>query len=481
MCLLAARSGPSPCLALEEDRSVMVSLRLKNVLLTICLFLPWSGSLLAADDIHPLLIKGVATYKTFCAHCHGLNMVNPGTSSYDLRKWPLENKDAFYNSVTNGKGSMPAWGDIIRPEELDAVWVYVASRGGKEAVPDNVDPLGGDDVNVEDVTTDEEDQSSSEEPALDPDKSTQNAMGVQDELARLLAAPPETLEADTLKACLQRNGGALSGWRQDGGVGLDYELVRHVAQRLELDLDIVWFEGELEEESDPVRENYALLALELCDVVAGHPLVAGAIGEPPAPRAAPPRWTDQPFDWDPRRHVDLQPVAHSTPYLRVEMGIVYNSERVTEVPASLAAFSSLSVGVEQGTIAGLLTLRQSPPDVATHSQTSNPGPVFLWKLEQGEFDAALINVPAYDFHKRQNPITSLKLSDYRHPLAFNIGLAMLESAKSLQAHVNAIIGDDLENGKIKALAKLSHLHYALPVEPWVAPRMSLQQLIASGS
>ena len=58
-------------------------------------------------------------------------MVNPGTSSYDLRKWPTDQKDTFYNTVKNGKGDMPAWGDVLFPEELDAIWVYVATRAGK--------------------------------------------------------------------------------------------------------------------------------------------------------------------------------------------------------------------------------------------------------------------------------------------------------------------------------------------------------------
>lgn len=89
-----------------------------------------------AEDVHPELDKGIATYKNFCSHCHGLNMVNPGTSSYDLRKWPTANKDGFVSAVNNGKGDMPAWGDILYPEEVEALWVYVATRGGTEPMPE---------------------------------------------------------------------------------------------------------------------------------------------------------------------------------------------------------------------------------------------------------------------------------------------------------------------------------------------------------
>lgn len=79
---------------------------------------------------------GVKTYKDFCAHCHGPNMVNPGTNSYDLRKWPQDRKDGFVSAVVSGKGDMPAWGDILLPEEVEALWLYVATRGGKEPLPD---------------------------------------------------------------------------------------------------------------------------------------------------------------------------------------------------------------------------------------------------------------------------------------------------------------------------------------------------------
>jgi mono/diheme cytochrome c family protein len=38
--------------------------------------------------------------------------------------------------VLKGKGDMPAWGDILLEEEIDALWRYVATRGGKEPFPE---------------------------------------------------------------------------------------------------------------------------------------------------------------------------------------------------------------------------------------------------------------------------------------------------------------------------------------------------------
>lgn len=71
-------------------------------------------------------------FERTCAQCHGRNMVNSGTTVYDLRRFPLDQPDRFYASVTNGKGNMPSFKDALTREELDLLWAYVGSRGGKE-------------------------------------------------------------------------------------------------------------------------------------------------------------------------------------------------------------------------------------------------------------------------------------------------------------------------------------------------------------
>jgi mono/diheme cytochrome c family protein len=109
-------------------------LKTSNTVLAAILAL--SGAPIFAEGTVPDLEFGTKTYKDFCSHCHGLNMVNPGTSSYDLRKWPRDNKPDFLHAVANGKGDMPAWGDILLPGELEALWVYVATRAGTEPLPE---------------------------------------------------------------------------------------------------------------------------------------------------------------------------------------------------------------------------------------------------------------------------------------------------------------------------------------------------------
>src|SRR5579883_3271203 len=60
----------------------------------------------AGDHPDPSLVeKGKALYATHCIHCHGVNMVTPGTVAFDLRQFPHNDKARFVNSVTHGKNA----------------------------------------------------------------------------------------------------------------------------------------------------------------------------------------------------------------------------------------------------------------------------------------------------------------------------------------------------------------------------------------
>lgn len=67
---------------------------------------------------------GAELYEQTCSHCHGAKMVSAG-ANYDLRTFPKDDKARFINSVTNGTGSMPAWGDKLSAEEINNIYDYV--------------------------------------------------------------------------------------------------------------------------------------------------------------------------------------------------------------------------------------------------------------------------------------------------------------------------------------------------------------------
>ncbi|MGJ4930145.1 c-type cytochrome [Bradyrhizobium sp. HKCCYLS2038] len=71
---------------------------------------------------------GKTTFAQKCSHCHGPNMVNSGTITPDLRRFP-DDQPRFVTTVKQGKnGRMPPWGDILSDDEITALWAYVSSR-----------------------------------------------------------------------------------------------------------------------------------------------------------------------------------------------------------------------------------------------------------------------------------------------------------------------------------------------------------------
>lgn len=100
---------------------------------------PLGGVALANETAHPSFPEGEAAYRALCSHCHGPALKNPGTSSFDLRQFPTDQPDRFVESVTFGRGDMAAFGDILLEGELDAIWVYIATRAGTQPFPEEAE------------------------------------------------------------------------------------------------------------------------------------------------------------------------------------------------------------------------------------------------------------------------------------------------------------------------------------------------------
>ena len=80
------------------------------------------------DTEQAQIAQGKATFAQNCSHCHGPNMVNSGTITPDLRRFP-DDKQRFVNTVKLGKNNrMPPWGDILNDDDIAGLWAYVSSR-----------------------------------------------------------------------------------------------------------------------------------------------------------------------------------------------------------------------------------------------------------------------------------------------------------------------------------------------------------------
>jgi mono/diheme cytochrome c family protein len=69
---------------------------------------------------------GAMLYEDDCLACHGAHMADP-IGAFDLRTFPHDDHARFVNSVTKGKNNMPAWGDALKPEDIEALWAYVVA------------------------------------------------------------------------------------------------------------------------------------------------------------------------------------------------------------------------------------------------------------------------------------------------------------------------------------------------------------------
>src|SRR4051794_40543461 len=81
------------------------------------------------SDPQDQIQAGSKTYAQRCATCHGQRMQNPDAEvgAFDLRYFPRDEHDRFVSSVTGGKNAMPAWGGLISPAEIEALWAYICA------------------------------------------------------------------------------------------------------------------------------------------------------------------------------------------------------------------------------------------------------------------------------------------------------------------------------------------------------------------
>ena len=78
---------------------------------------------------------GADLFEQNCSACHGAHMADP-EGAFNLRTFPHDQHRRFVESVTKGKNSMPPWGGLLKPEEIEDLWAYVVA-GEKPATKDS--------------------------------------------------------------------------------------------------------------------------------------------------------------------------------------------------------------------------------------------------------------------------------------------------------------------------------------------------------
>lgn len=104
-------------------RARMNTLRAACLGLAMAAALPQAGAQVA--EAPASAERGRQLYNSYCARCHGLNMVAASSAFFDLRTLTPDQQERFEKAVIQGVRTMPAWGTILKPADVQALWLFV--------------------------------------------------------------------------------------------------------------------------------------------------------------------------------------------------------------------------------------------------------------------------------------------------------------------------------------------------------------------
>jgi mono/diheme cytochrome c family protein len=70
---------------------------------------------------------GSKLFANNCSRCHGAHMGAPLSGVFDLRTFPSSQRNRFFNSVSNGKNSMPPWKSLFSKDDIGNLFAYVVA------------------------------------------------------------------------------------------------------------------------------------------------------------------------------------------------------------------------------------------------------------------------------------------------------------------------------------------------------------------
>jgi mono/diheme cytochrome c family protein len=70
---------------------------------------------------------GETVYSTYCAVCHGDNLVSTGQFP-NLRRLTAKDREKFETTVRNGRNQMPPWKDVLSDAQIEQAWSYIRAN-----------------------------------------------------------------------------------------------------------------------------------------------------------------------------------------------------------------------------------------------------------------------------------------------------------------------------------------------------------------
>jgi ABC-type amino acid transport substrate-binding protein len=293
--------------------------------------------------------------------------------------------------------------------------------------------------------------------------------------ALLIALFAPAVGAETLTVCLDENV-PLYSWRDKGqSSGFVVSLSQAIAERLGRMLKIQWFETKLDPDSSHTLDANAILSDGRCALVGGYPLIRGTLGKPGTLTARMPDF-DGATPADRRRRVELGTLVSSRAYLYAPTTVVLGPGQVKPVK-SLADLDGLKLGIEAATLGDAILMLYKNGRYVDRLTHFIPGrDELLTRLENGEFDATLVDLRRFDAYRLAHPGSKITPTGYYYRWGINMGYVGLSTDTVLIDRVNAAIEDMLAKNEMAPLAAKAGLTYLLPRQPEISDELSLRDL-----
>ncbi|WP_315796620.1 MULTISPECIES: transporter substrate-binding domain-containing protein [unclassified Bradyrhizobium] len=271
---------------------------------------------------------------------------------------------------------------------------------------------------------------------------------------------------DVLRICLDENLPPLSvHHRGKPGGGFDVLLGQAIADRLGRKLEIQWYESKLDEDSSPALEANALLSDGRCSLLGSYAFTQDGLVAPGVKTAKLPDFDGATRD-DRRRRVPLGTLMPSKPYMFSTLTVVLGPSAKPRPITDIGDLAGLRLAIESGTLADAILMTFDKGrliDDITHLIPARDD--LLGALEQGKFDATLLDSRRFDAYRAAHPDTKLGGSGYSYPIGVNRGYVGLASSAELITSVDKALTELDGSGALANLGRSAGLTYLPPREP----------------
>ncbi|CCD84275.1 ABC transporter substrate-binding protein [Bradyrhizobium sp. ORS 285] len=301
--------------------------------------------------------------------------------------------------------------------------------------------------------------------------------------AALLMSPVSAVQAadNVFRICMDENLPPLSvHHRGKPGSGFDVLLGQAIADRLGKTFEIQWFESKLDEDSSPALEANALLSDGRCSLVASYAFTQDGLVAPGVKTAKLPDFDGATRD-DRRRRIPLGTLAPSKPYLFSTLTVVLGPGAKQRPINDIGDLAGLRLGIESGTLADAILMTFDKGrliDDITHLIPTRDD--LLGALEQGKFDATLLDIRRFDAYRAAHPESKLVASGYNYPIGANRGYVALSRSAELLESVDKTLAEIVASGDLAKFAATAGLTYLPPREPVILGD-AFQKIIRSGA